>query len=250
MHNIAENYAQSDFSEDLKKAQAGDAHAQLNVASCYARGIHVAASPSEAKKWYEASANQDFAEAQNCLGRFCQARREYAEALRWFKKAAAAGIVDAYNNIGCMYSNGQGVTKSISDALFWIRQAAEAGHPLAQNTLGIWYGSGEGVPQDDSQAVIWFRKSSMQGNPQAHANLAVHYYRGAGVTRDVAMTYALFKIGGFFSPAVMSNLERLKSSLGPAEVKLGEAKFIELRSQIGVPTALFSQAYKDVVSYD
>ena len=250
MHNIAEDYAQSDFSSDLKKALAGDPLAQLNVAACYARGIHVVASSTEAKRWYEASANQDFAEAQNCLGRFCQARREYPDALRWFKKAAAAGIVDAYNNVGCMYSNGQGMAKNMPDALFWIRQAAEAGHPLAQNTLGIWYGSGEGVPQDDAQAVIWFRKSSMQGNPQAHANLAVHYYRGAGVSRDISMTYALFKVGSFFSPAVQSNLERLKSSLGQAELKLGEAKFIELRSQIGVPTALFSQAYKDVVSYD
>jgi len=250
MHNVSDEYGQSDFAADLKKAQSGDPLAQLNVAACYARGLHVASNDSEARRWYEASAKQNYAEAQNCLGRFCQARREYSEAMLWFKKAAAAGVVDAYNNVGCMYSNGQGVARSLTDALFWIRQAAEAGHPLAQNTLGIWYGSGEGVPQDDSQAVIWFRRSSERGNPQAHANLAVHYYRGAGVPRDVSMTYALFKIGGAFSPAVQANFERLKSSLGASDVRLGEAKFFEMRSKIGVPTALFTQEYKGVVSYD
>ena len=58
-----------------------------------------------------------------------------AEAARLCKLAAEQGLNDAQYILGCMYKNGQGVTRNIAEAARWYERAAAKGHEYAKKTL-------------------------------------------------------------------------------------------------------------------
>ena len=53
----------------------------------------------------------------------------------------------------------------------WFRLLAEQGHAGAQNNLGLMYSNGQGVPQDYLQAYLWFNlaASRMTGEQREDA---------------------------------------------------------------------------------
>ena len=61
----------------------------------------------------------------------------------------------AYNNLGIMYQNGEGVPQDYSEALRLFRLAAEQGLDIAQYNLGNMYQDGEGVPQDNVRLCVY-----------------------------------------------------------------------------------------------
>ncbi len=65
-------------------------------------------------------------------------RREgdYDTALEYLTKAAALGDVEAHNDLGFMYSNGQGVEKDEKKKVYHYERAAIGGHPYARHNLG------------------------------------------------------------------------------------------------------------------
>ena len=64
------------------------------------------------------------------------------------------------------------------------KRLAESGDKIEQNNLGVMYTNGEGVPEDDKQAVQWYRKSAEQGYADAQFNLGTRYSHGEGVPED------------------------------------------------------------------
>ena len=80
------------------------------------------------------------------------------------KVLADQGDVDAQNNLGVMYDNGNGVPENDAEAVKWFRKAADQGYAKAQYNLGLIYFKGEGVPKNDTEAVKWFRKAADQGH--------------------------------------------------------------------------------------
>ena len=44
---------------------------------------------------------------------------------------------------------------------------ADQGDVDAQNNLGVMYDNGNGVPENDAEAVKWFRKAANQGDATA-----------------------------------------------------------------------------------
>jgi len=136
----------------LRRAQKGDAIAQLRLGLKYAHGMEVT--------------------------------RDDAEAVRWLRKAAEQGEATAQYGLGVMYMNGRGVTKDEKEAIKWYRKSAEQGHIDAQLNLGARCADGSGVAQDDAEAVRWFRKAAEQGNTFAKYNLGIMYWHGRGVARD------------------------------------------------------------------
>jgi hypothetical protein len=73
-----------------------------------------------------------------------------------YRKAAEQGNAAAQNDLGNMYTEGQGVPPDYVEAMKWLRKAAEQGNAAAQNNLGNMYSNGQGVPQDYVQAHKWF----------------------------------------------------------------------------------------------
>ncbi|MGI8437140.1 MAG: tetratricopeptide repeat protein [Chthoniobacterales bacterium] len=76
--------------------------------------------------------------------------------------------------------------QDFSKAFELYQKAAEQGDARAQNNLGSLYSAGQGVALDEKTAAKWFRKSAEQGIPLAQANLALLLLRGAGVEQNTA----------------------------------------------------------------
>ena len=81
--------------------------------------------------------------------------------------AAEQGHADAQNNLGEMYSKGQGVPQDYAEAVRWYRLAAEQGYAPAQNNLGAAYQLGDGVLQDNVMAHMWYNIASANGDPKS-----------------------------------------------------------------------------------
>lgn len=54
----------------------------------------------------------------------------------------------------------------------------------AQNEIGIMYSEGEGTKANQRKAVYWFGKSAEQGYPHGACNLALHYGQGWGIRKN------------------------------------------------------------------
>ena len=120
-----------------KKAEAGDASAQLNLGSLFETGV-------------DGPKNEE-------------------EAVRLYFKAAEQGYQPAQRRVGMIYLYGRlGVVRDYAKAVEWLRKAAEdETDSLTQRLLGEMYEEGKGVPQDYAEAVKWYRKAAEQGDADA-----------------------------------------------------------------------------------
>jgi TPR repeat protein len=109
--------------------------------------------------------------------------KNYTFALMKFLSAAKENP-RAYNYIGDMYQNGQGVAQDYHQAFTWYVKAAELGDALGQSHLGHFYLMGLGTTRDFAEAFAWYSKAANQGDAYSEASLAGLYAKGIGVTRD------------------------------------------------------------------
>jgi len=88
----------SDFDALRRKAEAGDAKAQFDLAEAYSVGNGVAKDSAKGMEWLRKSATQGFAGAQVVLGYMYQngieIEKDASEAAKWYRKAARQGDKD------------------------------------------------------------------------------------------------------------------------------------------------------------
>ena len=87
------------------------------------------------------------------LGRAYDKKEDYIKALEWYGKEAGQGYANAQNNLGNIYSNGQGVKQNYAKAVEWYEKAANQGYVDAQFNLAAMYMGGQGVKQDVNRGV-------------------------------------------------------------------------------------------------
>lgn len=143
--------------EIFRKARAGDAISQFNLALLYDQGTAIPEDPREAVRWYTKAAEQDFVPAQR--------------------------------NLAYMYDVGRGVDQSDVEAAAWYRRAAEQGDAGGQNNLAGMYYLGRGVEKDFDAAAYWFSRSAEQGDAGAQFNLARLYREGYLGDPDYRLAY-------------------------------------------------------------
>ena len=90
-------------------------------------------------------------------------RGDFATALRIWLPLAERGHAGAQNNVGYMYSRGEGAPRNFELAVSWFRKSADQGNADGLYNLGVRYANGEGVPRDDAIAFTLFLKASNQG---------------------------------------------------------------------------------------
>ena len=82
----------ADFDALRRKAEAGDAKAQFDLADAYSEGKGIARDSAKGMEWLKRSALQGFAGAQVVLGYMYQnginMEKDSSEAAKWYKKAA------------------------------------------------------------------------------------------------------------------------------------------------------------------
>ncbi len=204
-------YARKDFGQALalfrQVASKGDAAAQFNLATMYAKGQGVAQNYVEAAAWFLKSATQGYALAQNSLGVRYEKGQGVAQnptrAAALYREAAEQRLGLAQDNLSDLFAKGLGVTQDMVLAHVWSSLASangEAGaarkralleraltrEQLAEATthLGIMLSLGRGVAQDPKRAAQHFQKAAAQGYVVAQFELAECYDKGKGVAQD------------------------------------------------------------------
>ena len=158
-------------------ANRGQIEAQYQLSVCYAQGIGVRRSISEAARYCEMAAYGGHAKAQAELG-YCYetgygVTRNMPEAIRWYRIASDQGSADAKNNLAYCYQKGRGVSKDIRQAIHFYEEAAAGGHASAQFNLGFIYWYGEGVLTDRAKAIELFEAAAAGGNVRAREMMKV-----------------------------------------------------------------------------
>ncbi|MBR6031632.1 MAG: sel1 repeat family protein [Bacteroidaceae bacterium] len=220
-----------------KAAEQGEPTAQLIIGRIYMDGendgsLNVEKNEEEGLKWMEASAKGGLLKAQNDLGYYWFRKEEYQKAFTYFQSAAEKGDAEAQNQLGVMYSRGQGTEKDDAKAVELYQKSAEQGYAIAQCNLGFRYRDGNGVqkdsqkafefflkaaeggyasaqnevawmlytgedvPQDLPKAFEWAQKAVEQGNSFGYGTLGEMYYKGKGVAEDKVKAFELYLKGG------------------------------------------------------
>ncbi|MDO6711887.1 protein kinase [Aliiglaciecola sp. 2_MG-2023] len=164
-----------------------DAEKQFVLGNNYRTGndSDIPVSYEQSVYWYKRSADQDHANSANNLGYMYEngygVSKSLTEAAKWYAKAANLGSKYGQNNLGILYRDGDGVKQSYSNALYWLRKSAEHDHSPALHNLGNLYRDGKGVTQSHTEAIKWYRKAADLGNASAQVSLGLQYERGDGV---------------------------------------------------------------------
>lgn len=197
---------QNKLNDLLKKAEAGDVLAMVELGKTYDLGrnwgktiqffyIEVTddndplLDPDKAVEWYEKAAKHGSAEALGRLGRlFYEGRgeqKDFGKALERFQSAALQGDAIAQFGLGMMYGKGDGIPKDKNKFQEWIQKSAAQGLPDAQNLVAAWYSEGYfGFSKDAVKAVEWLQKAAAQGHAFAQLSLGQAYRDGKGVPKD------------------------------------------------------------------
>ncbi|MBQ2051902.1 MAG: sel1 repeat family protein, partial [Paludibacteraceae bacterium] len=101
----------------LKKAENGDAEAQVEAGMRYYNGNK-------------------------------EVEKNFIEAAHWFRMAAEQGNAEGQYHLGNMYYNGEGEKKDAEAAVRLYRKAAMQGYVYAQYALGISFKEGNGIEKN------------------------------------------------------------------------------------------------------
>lgn len=74
------------------------------------------------------------------------------------------------------------------------KRLADKGDPRAQNELGFLYSVGQGVPQDFKIAAAWYQQAADQGYAPALLHLAGLYESGRGVAKNLIEAHKYFDL--------------------------------------------------------
>ncbi len=120
-------------------------------------------------------------------GDYYRATRNLPMAVDWWEKSAVQGYAAAQNALGFVHWEGEGMEKDRVEAVKWYEQAVEKNFRLAQYNLGVAYWKGEGVAKKDfAEAVRLWRLAAKQGLPEAQYDLAEALWLGDGVEKKSA----------------------------------------------------------------
>lgn len=126
------------------------------------------------------------------LGRIYAKRGDYPKALEAYRLSHSRGSAVAANNIGAMYTRGQGVPADEDRATQYIRKAANRGLTHAMVTMATRARTGQGMQVSNRLSVFWYEKAYEAGNATAANDLGVMYKNGHGVREDDTRAVELF----------------------------------------------------------
>ncbi len=199
--------------EIIRKANQGDAHAQLALGIEHENGNQVVKDRAKAAAWYLRAAEQGLAEAQFRLGKLEPPREDFDswheikvwedKSKIWFRKAAAQGHVEAQYELAMLMDPRSAANDEPHDFLAqervkWLSSAAELGYAEAQYQLGkmlIWGIKGDlwEMPADKEGAMKWLFAAAQQKHVEAQFSIGLHYSFGGTIPKDDAEAVRWFQ---------------------------------------------------------
>lgn len=165
-------------------AGQGHAESQYILSTMYDAGKGVPQDDVQAAHWERLAAEQGHVYAQANVSFRCYSAGDFAGAFEWCQRAADGNLAWAQYNLGLMYQQGEGVSRSDAEAAHWYRLAASQGFADAQQRLADLYYLGQGLPRSYAQAAVWYRRAADQGNARAQFQLGHLYDVGLGIEHD------------------------------------------------------------------
>jgi len=132
--------ASAELRDLARKAIAGDANAEYEIGTVFARGMGVPQS--------------------------------YEHAAYWYRRAADQGKSDAAYAFGALWEQGLGVPRDAREAMNWFRKASVTGNPHGAYEVGRLYETGELGPANPLMAAGWYRIAARAGDEQGKQALA------------------------------------------------------------------------------
>jgi TPR repeat protein len=137
---------------------------------------------------YLSLANQNDAKACYNLGLMYQdgdgVTKSMDEAVKWYTKSADLGYKEAQYTLASLVFQRQIQSISYPQAVTYYEQAAKQGHVKSQLNLGMLYLRGDVIAQDMPNAVQWLSQAASNHNSEAQGYLADLYQQGAGVEQN------------------------------------------------------------------
>eukprot|EP00358_Blepharisma_japonicum_P004749 CAMPEP_0202941016 /NCGR_PEP_ID=MMETSP1395-20130829/1121_1 /ASSEMBLY_ACC=CAM_ASM_000871 /TAXON_ID=5961 /ORGANISM="Blepharisma japonicum, Strain Stock R1072" /LENGTH=565 /DNA_ID=CAMNT_0049635847 /DNA_START=218 /DNA_END=1913 /DNA_ORIENTATION=+ len=151
----------------------------------------------QAIHYYEKAAEQNNVQALENLGMVYsqgnKVKKDTQKAIEYLEKAISLGSSQALHTLGMMHLTGNGVEKDIQKALEYFESAAKLGNLDSLNSIGVLYMNGEGVKRDYLTAGQYFQAAASFGHAPALFNLGVMYFKGLGVQRNCQLALELFQ---------------------------------------------------------
>jgi TPR repeat protein len=154
----------------VQAASTGDPEAEYLSGECYFFGKGAMPDIDKAMQFLQEAAAQRYPKAMDLLGTCYRKQRKFEQARQSYEEAAAAGYALSFYNLGVLYMNGEGVSRSPKKAEDQFRRSAELskenaekGDIIAMFYYASWLEQGIGVTKDAKAASEWFRRSARAG---------------------------------------------------------------------------------------
>ena len=198
-----------DLAEVRKKAEAGDAESQLNLADLIFSGAVKDAKYEEASALVEKASDSGYPPAQLAFSRLLRlggagVKADLERSRFLVQQAAEAGDAAAQAAYGSLLMS-QVDTKSrdvdFAEPLRWYRLAADQGNPEGTCRLGMMRAAGQGGEADPKAAWALISKAARVGHSLALNEAGICLQKGLGVDKD-----AIAAIGYFHASADLGNV--------------------------------------------
>jgi TPR repeat protein len=213
----------------LRGAQLGDAHAQYNLARCYADGASVGADgesvgadAAQAEYWFGEALARGVAEARLPLALLLLSHQPAEErrprGLKLLIAAADGGDADAQYELARRLESGVGDAPDLLRALHYYHEAANADHAEALFRLATIFHRGIDLDRayPERAAPLFRRLAEEHAHGYAAQILGVMHAQGNGVPRDLPRAERLFELASRLGQNdALLNLALLRA--GPSE---------------------------------
>lgn len=141
--------------------------------------------------------------AQHFLGSFIYLKKDRKYAYELLEKSAALGNMFAENQLGLIYSKGDGIPRDDYAAIRFYRKSAEKGNPNAMVNLANRYSYGMGLLEDEVKAAALIRMAADRGNVEAQYDMYNRCWTGCGVECDevTALMWCRIAADKWYAPA-------------------------------------------------
>ncbi len=139
-----------------------------------------------AEVWWKKSASQKYPDALWSMYCLCGVHKaDSVLAFDYLKQAVDAKYPDALNDMGCNYANGDMVEKNIEKAKELFQEAIDLGCIEAYNNMGNMYSYKGYVKKPNWEvAVGYYRQGAEKNDPLAQYNYGWCLKKGKGVKKD------------------------------------------------------------------
>ena len=158
----------------VQAASTGDPEAEYFAGERYFFGKGAMPDIDKAVQFLQQAAARRYTKAMDLLGTCYRKQGKFEQARRSYEEAATAGYALPLYNLGVLYMNGEGVSRSPKKAEDQFRrsaklskQNAEKGDMVSMFYYATWLEQGIGVAKDAKAASEWFRRSARAGYPAA-----------------------------------------------------------------------------------